>query len=57
VAHHSAQFASLIVALLATAALIAWVTGDTVEALAIVVVSINQRADRFWNRVASRTRT
>ena len=34
------QFASLIVALLATAALIAWVTGDTVEALAIGVVLV-----------------
>jgi len=34
------QFASLIVALLAVAALIAWVTGDTVEALAIVVVLV-----------------
>ncbi|HWC77776.1 MAG TPA: HAD-IC family P-type ATPase [Blastocatellia bacterium] len=34
------QFASLIVSLLAIAALIAWVTGDSVEALAIVVVLI-----------------
>ena len=34
------QFASLIVALLAIAAFIAWVTGDTVEALAIVVVLV-----------------
>ena len=34
------QFASLIIALLAVAALIAWVTGDTVEALAIVVVLV-----------------
>ncbi|HXF38527.1 MAG TPA: cation-transporting P-type ATPase [Blastocatellia bacterium] len=34
------QFASLIIALLAAAGLIAWVTGDTVEALAIVVVLI-----------------
>ncbi|HWO00144.1 MAG TPA: HAD-IC family P-type ATPase [Blastocatellia bacterium] len=34
------QFASLIIALLAVAALIAWVTGDTVEALAISVVLV-----------------
>lgn len=34
------QFASLIIALLAIAALIAWVTGDTVEALAIFFVLI-----------------
>lgn len=34
------QFASLIIALLAVAALIAWVTGDRVEALAIVVVLV-----------------
>jgi P-type Ca2+ transporter type 2C len=34
------QFASLIIALLAIAAFIAWVTGDTVEALAIVVVLV-----------------
>ena len=34
------QFASLIVALLTVAAFIAWVTGDTVEALAILVVLI-----------------
>lgn len=34
------QFASLIVALLAVAALIAWATGDTVEAVAIAVVLV-----------------
>ena len=34
------QFASLIIALLGVAAVIAWVTGDTVEALAIVVVLV-----------------
>jgi len=34
------QFASLIIALLAVAALIAWVTGDTIEALAIIVVLV-----------------
>jgi Ca2+-transporting ATPase len=34
------QFASLIIALLAVAALIAWVTDDTIEALAIVVVLV-----------------
>src|SRR5690349_6024180 len=34
------QFASLIVALLAIAAFIAWVTGDTIEALAIAVVLV-----------------
>jgi Ca2+-transporting ATPase len=34
------QFASLIIALLAIAAFIAWVTGDTVEALAIVFVLV-----------------
>jgi Ca2+-transporting ATPase len=34
------QFASLIIALLAVAALIAWMSGDPVEALAIIVVLI-----------------
>jgi len=34
------QFASLIIGLLAAAAFIAWVTGDSVEALAIVVVLV-----------------